>query len=71
MGCTPWLGFTVMVKNKGQELRIPARHHCSNLIQNVRYGAITGGSEKLLDQEFVNSGPGGGKKHVKVLYKIL
>ena len=62
MGYTPWLGFMVVVKNKGQELRILARNHCSNLIRNVRYGATTDRSEKLLDQEFAGSGPGGGKK---------
>lgn len=62
MGCTPWPGFMVVLKNKGQERRILARNRCSNLIRKVRYGAITDRSEKLLDQEFVNSGPGGGKK---------
>ena len=62
MGYTPWLGFTVVVKNKGQELRILARNHCSNLIRKVSYGATTDRSEKLLDQEFVGSGPGGGIK---------
>ena len=62
----------VVVKNKRQELRILARNRCSNLIRKVRYGAITDRSEKLLDQEFVNSGFGGGKKSMwKVLYKIL